>query len=154
MQVGAPAVERRRVWLRGLLFSVVAAPLLGALLTTATLLIVKLRQGAGLPPSVPLVIAVGVTVAYIVAAGPALVAGLLYTWLALHWQSEGLSRSAIALRLGVAGIALGLVAGVIAGSLGEGELVVGPLYLGPGAVTGSLMGLVLPRALWGAADPY
>src|SRR5262245_29428375 len=113
MKVQGSTVERRRVWRRGLLFSVLAAPLLGALLTAATLLVVKLLQGSGLPPSVPRVIAVGVTVAYIVATGPAVVAGLLCTWLALRWQSEGLTRRPIALRLGVAGIALGLVAGVI-----------------------------------------
>jgi hypothetical protein len=97
-----------------------------------------------------MVFLIGVTASYIVSTGPALVGGVICTFLALHWRGQGLSRRAIALRLAVAGLALGVAAAPVAASLGEGELVASPAYLGPGAVTGLLMGLAFPRALWGA----
>src|SRR5262245_23992677 len=98
-----------------------------------------------------MVLVIGVSVSYIVSTGPALAAGIICTSLALRWRNEGLSRRPIALRLAFLGMALGAAAAVAAGSLGEGELLVSSLYLGPGALTGLLMGLAVPRALWGAS---
>jgi hypothetical protein len=137
-------VGTRAVWRRGLLFSAFVAPLLGSLLA-ATLLAAKSE-----PPSVPLLFVIAATIAYVVGTGPALVAGTMYISLALRWRSQGLSRRSIVLRLAVVGMALGAAAALVAGSLAEGKLVVRSLYLGPGMVTGLLMGLVFPRVLWGA----
>jgi hypothetical protein len=97
-----------------------------------------------------MMLAIAVTIAYAVATGPALVSGLICVSLAVHWRSQGLSRRSIALRLAVVGMALGAAAALVAGSLGEGQLVVSSLYLVPGVATGSLMGLGFPRVLWGA----
>ena len=145
----ASAGPTRRVWLRGLLFSAVAAPLLGSFLTAATLIIVRWIPDGRLPPSIAMVFAIVLTVSYVVSTGPAIVAGIVCTSLALRWQQRGLSRRPIALRLGVTGIALGTAAAVVGASLAEGRLVASAQYLGPGAVTGLLMGLVFPSALWG-----
>ena len=139
----------RRAWLRGLLFSAVAAPLLGALLTAATLIIVRWIPDGRLPPSIPMVFAIVLTVSYVVATGPALVAGIVCSSLALRWQQRGLSRRTIERRLGVTGVALGTAAAVVAASLAEGGFVVRAQYLGPGAVTGLLIGLAFPSVLWG-----
>src|SRR5262245_61258484 len=149
MRMEASEVGTRRVWLRGLLFSAFGAPLLGALLAGTTIITAKSLQAGRPPPSIPMVIAIAVTVSYIVSTGPALAAGILCTSLALHWRSQGLSRRPIVLRLAVVGIALGAAAALVGASLSEGQLVVSSLYLGPGAVTGLLMGLAFPRALWG-----
>ena len=139
----------RGIWLRGLLFSVLGAPLLGAVLAAAAVMGVRSRP----PPSISLVLLTAVTVSYIVSTGPALLAGILCTSLALHWQNQGLSRRLVVLRLGGVGLALGVVAAFVAASLGEGRLVGSLVYLGPGAVTGLLVGLAFPRVLWGANRP-
>ena len=138
------------IWLRGLLFSVFAAPLLGALLASAAIIIVRWLADGRLPPSIPIVFAIGVTVSYVVSTGPALVAGLIWTSLALRWQKQGLAVRWIVLRLSVVGIGLGAAAALVAASLSEGRLVASAQYLGPGAVTGVLMGCAFPRILWGA----
>jgi hypothetical protein len=117
------------------------------LLTAATMIMVRSRP----PPSVAMVLAIAVTTSYIVSTGPALVAGFLCTSLALRWQSHGLSRRSIVRRLAGVGTAVGGAAAVVGGSLAEAELVVDPQYLAPGCITGFLMGLTFPRALWGAS---
>src|SRR5262245_20374155 len=150
MRVEASELGGRRVWLRGLLFSAFAAPLLGALLAGATIITVKSLHAGRLPPSVLVVLAVGITTSYIVSTVPALVAGILCTSAALRWRTEGPSGRTSVLRLAVVGAVLGAAAAVVGGSLAEGRLVVTSLYLGPGALTGLLMGLAFPRALWGA----
>ena len=139
-----------RIWVRGLLFSVFAAPLLAALLASATIIIVRWLPDGMLPPSIPMVVAIGVTVSYVVFTGPALVAGIIWTSLAIRWQNRGLSRRSIVLRLTVVGIGLGAAAALVAASLSEGRLVASTRFLGPGAVTGVLMGCAFPRVLWGA----
>jgi len=144
--VEASEVGTGRVWLRGLLFSVFGAPLLGGLFVGIAMMIIRSRP----PPSIAMVLVIAVTISYIVASGPSLVAGIICTSLALQWQKQGLSRRPIVLRLAVLGMALGAIAALLGASLSEGQLVVSPVYLGPGAVTGLLMGLAFPRALWGA----
>ena len=139
----------RRVWFRGLLYSAFGAPLVGALWTGATLIAVRWLRGGTLPPSIPMVLVIAVSVSYVVSTGPALVGGVVCTSLALRWRNQGLSRRSIVLRLAFVGSALGAAAALVAGSLSEGELVVSSLYLGPGVATGLLMGLAFPRALWG-----
>ena len=149
MPEAVSAGQRRRVWVRGLLFSAVAAPLLGALLTAATLILVRWMPEGRLPPSIPIVFAIVVTISYVVSTGPAIVAGIVWTLLALRWRQRGLSGRAIVLRLAVVGIALGAAASLVAASLAEGRLVVSSQYLVPGALTGLLVGLAFPRVLWG-----
>src|SRR5688572_15582791 len=92
----------RRVWRRGLLFSVFVAPLLGSLLAATLMIAVK-----GEPPSVPKLFVIAITIAYVVGTVPTLVAGAVYISLAQRWRSHGLSRRSIVLRLAVVGIALG-----------------------------------------------
>jgi hypothetical protein len=136
-------VPTRLVWRRGLLFSAFVAPVLGSLLASTTMIAVN-----GEPPSILMVLVTAVTVAYVVATLPALLAGMVCISLALHWRNNGVPRRSIVLRLAVAGTVLGAAAAVVAGSLAEGHLVVSLLYLGPGALTGLLMGLMFPRILW------
>src|SRR5262245_17612711 len=145
MQAEAPRVGVRRIWLRGLLFSALAAPLLGGLLAGSTLLAVRSRP----PPSISLMLAIAVTISYVVATGPALVAGIITTSLAIRWQRQGLSRLPIVLRLTVVCMALGAAAALVGASLAVGRLVVDSLYLGPGVLTGLFMGFIFPRVLWG-----
>src|SRR5262245_8086435 len=126
MQGRASEVGTRRIWLRGLLFGAVVAPLLGSLLAAATVLALKGRP----PASILVLFLVSVTTAYIVATGPALVAAIICTSLALYWRSRGISRRPIVLRLAVLGIALGAGSAVVSGSLAEGHFIIRSLYVG------------------------
>ena len=90
-----------------------------------------------------------VAVSYVVTTVPALMATILCTSLALRWERRGLSRGRIGLLLAGVGAVLGVAAGLVAATIADFETRVGAEYLVPGALTGLLVGIALPRVLWG-----
>jgi hypothetical protein len=134
----------RRQWFRGLLFCALASPLLGALFFTVAF---SFRDGVLHP--IPLLLPYAVILALMFATWPALLSGVFCTSLALHWRRRGAPRSSIQLRLALLGIPLGIASAAATFSLWQQELVVDLRFLPLGAVVGSLVGLLLPRAVWG-----
>jgi hypothetical protein len=135
----------RRQWFRGLLFCALASPLLGALFFTIAF---SLRDGALHP--IPLLLPYAILLALMFATWPGLLSGVLCTSLALRWHRRGAPRRSIQVRLALLGVPLGIASAAATFSLWQQELAVDLRLLPLGAVVGVLVGLLLPRALWGS----